>query len=82
MIGGAQRGDQREARVARAGIVDGKPEAEPTERLDLALERDDVGDGLLLGALERDLLGLEAGLADHVGERARLEVRVEQARRA
>ena len=39
-----QRGDQREAGVAGAGVVDREPEPEPAQRLDLALERVDVGD--------------------------------------
>ena len=43
--------------------------------------RSDVGDGLLLGALERDLARIEPGLANHRGERGRLEPRVEQAGR-
>ena len=50
-----QRRDEREARVAGAGVVDREAEPEAPERLDLALERDDVLDGLLLGAFERDL---------------------------
>ena len=73
-----QGGDQREARVARAGVVDREPEAEPAQRLDLALERADVGDRLLLGALDGDLVRIEAGGADLGGQRARLEGRVER----
>ena len=55
----AERGDEREARVAGPGVVDGEPEPGPAQGLDRALERHDVGDGLLLRALERDLARLE-----------------------
>ena len=63
-------GDQREAGVAGTGVVDRETEAELAQGLDLALERADVGDGLLLGAFDGDLMRVEAGLAD-LGGRAR-----------
>ena len=75
-----QRGDQREARVARAGIVDREPESEPAQRLD-RLQRDHVGDRLLLGAFEGDLARRQAGGDDHQREGLRLELAVEQAGR-
>ena len=77
----SQRRDEREAGVAGTGVVDREPEAEPAQRLDLALERADVGDRLLLGALDRDLARVEAGGADLVAQRGRLEGRIEQAER-
>ena len=64
-----ERGDEREAGVAGAGVVDREPEAELAQGLDLALERADVGDRLLLGALDGDLARVEAGGAD-LGGRA------------
>ena len=68
--GRPQRGDQREARVAGAGVIDREAEAEPAQRPDLALERADIGDRLLLGALDRDLVRIEAGGADLVASSA------------
>jgi len=56
-----ERGDDREAGVARAGVVDGEAEAEAAERPNLLLEARHVGDGLLLGALDHDLAGRQAG---------------------
>ena len=64
-----QRRDQREARVAGAGVVDREPEAGLAQGLDLAMEHADVGDRLLLGAFDGDLAGLEPGVADLGGQR-------------
>ena len=77
----AEGGDQREAGVAGTGVVDREPEAELAQRLDLALERADVGDRLLLGAFDGDVVRVEAGVADPRPEGRRLERRVEQAER-
>ena len=77
-----QCGDEREAGVAGAGVVDREPEAELAQGLDLALERGEVGDGLLLGAFDGDLARVEADVADLGGQRGRLEGLVEQAERA
>ena len=77
-----QGGDEREAGVPGTGVVDREPEAELAQGLDLALERGDVGDGLLLGALDGDLARVEAGLADLGGQRGRLEGAIDEAERA
>src|ERR1035437_2177895 len=58
-----QGGDDVEAGVAGAGVVDGEAEAQPAQRLYLLLERRNVGDRLLLGALDDYLVRGEAGLA-------------------
>src|SRR6266576_2805949 len=52
----------------------------PADEIALADERADVRDGLLLGAFEGDLVGPQAGLRDHGGERLGLERRVEETR--
>src|SRR6185503_19631314 len=75
-----ERGDEREAGIARAGIVDGEPEPQAAQRLDLALERDDVLDRLLLGALERHLARRQAGGPDRLRELLGGELRIEQRR--
>src|ERR1700690_745855 len=46
-----ERVDDREAGVARAGVVDGEAEAEAAERPNLLLGAGRGGEGLLLGAL-------------------------------
>src|SRR4051812_23829276 len=73
-------GNQAEARVAGAGVVDREAEPEPAERLDLPDERPDVRDGLLLSALQRDVLRLESRAPDHRAERPGFEAEFQEAR--
>ena len=73
MTVGSERGDEREARVAGPGVVDGKPEPGPAQRPDRLLERHDVGDGLLLRAFERHLARVQAGVPDDRGQGGGLE---------
>ena len=74
-----RRCDEREAGVAGAGVIDREAEAESSQRLDLALERAEVRTGLLFGALDRDVVRIEAGRPDLAAEAGGLERRVEQA---
>src|SRR4029079_9205023 len=76
-----QGGDEREAGISGARIVDREAEAELAQGPDLALERGDVGDRLLLGALDGDLARVEADLADLGGQRGRLEGAIDEAER-
>src|SRR4029453_664492 len=62
----AQRGDERERRITGTRVVDREPETELAQLADLALQWYDVGDRLLLRALQRDGLWREAVLRDEV----------------
>ena len=77
----AQGGDECKAGIAGAGVVHREPEPELAEGLHLALEHPDVGDRLLLRALDGDLARVQPDGAHLGAEPGRLERGVEQAER-
>jgi hypothetical protein len=76
---GSEGGNEGEARIPGTGIVDRETESELSQRAHVPREGQDIGHGLLLGALHGDPPTRDAMGGRHLGERWRGEARTEQA---